>query len=67
MPSQNEIRTKITAQIVEALEAGGLPPWRMPWASIPNGRGLPTNAATGRKYSGINPNTAQRGCQNKSL
>jgi len=55
MPSQNEIRTKITAQITEALEKGGLPPWRMPWASSPNGRGLPTNAATGRRYSGINP------------
>ena len=55
MPSQTEIRTKITAQIIEALEKGGLPPWRMPWASSPNGRGMPTNAATGRKYSGINP------------
>ena len=55
MPSQNEIRQNITAQIIEALEKGGLPPWRMPWASHPCGRGLPTNAATGRCYSGINP------------
>ncbi len=55
MPSQTEIRTKITAQIIEALEKGGLPPWRMPWAASPNGRGLPTNAATERKYTGINP------------
>jgi antirestriction protein ArdC len=55
MPSQVEIRRQITRQIVEALEAGGLPPWRMSWAAHPNGRGLPTNAATGRKYSGVNP------------
>src|SRR5947209_5682016 len=55
MPTQNEIRSKITDQIIEALEKGGLPPWRMPWASHPSGRGLPANAATGRKYSGINP------------
>src|SRR5579885_295689 len=56
MPSQAEIRTKITESIVEALqEPDGLPPWRMPWASSLNGRGLPTNVATGRKYSGINP------------
>ncbi|MHB1787787.1 MAG: ArdC family protein, partial [Acidimicrobiales bacterium] len=53
--SQTEIRTKITESIVDALEKGGLPPWRMPWASDPNGRGMPTNAATGHRYSGINP------------
>lgn len=28
MSSQNELRTAITAQIVDALTAGGLPPWR---------------------------------------
>jgi antirestriction protein ArdC len=55
MPTQNEIRSKITETILEAVTKGGLPPWRMPWASNPNGRGLPTNAATGRKYTGINP------------
>jgi len=55
MATQNEIRRQITDQIIKALEAGGLPPWRMPWSAHPNGRGLPTNAATGRKYSGVNP------------
>lgn len=55
MPTQTEIRQQITAQIVDALEKGGLPPWRMPWAAHPNGRGLPTNATTDRRYSGINP------------
>ena len=39
---------------MEALERGGLPPWRMPWSSHPNGRGLPTNAVSRRAYSGIN-------------
>ena len=28
MPSQNQIRERITATIVEALKTGGLPPWR---------------------------------------
>ncbi len=55
MPTQTEIRQQITNQIVEALEKGGLPPWRMPWTSHPCGRGLPTNASTGRCYSGVNP------------
>ena len=55
MSSQADIRSKISQTILEALEKGGLPPWRMPWASHPNGRGLPTNAATGRRYSGVNP------------
>jgi antirestriction protein ArdC len=55
MPTQAEIRSKITLQIIEALEKGGLPPWRMPWASHPNGRGLPINAASGNGYSGVNP------------
>ena len=28
MPSQNEIRERITHTIIEALTKGGLPPWR---------------------------------------
>ena len=53
MPSQNQIRERITATIVEALKTGGLPPWRKPWATDPNA-GFPCNM-TGRKYRGINP------------
>lgn len=54
MPSQNEIRERITGQIVEALSKGGLPPWRMPWRSDPNS-GYPCNIVSKKKYSGINP------------
>jgi antirestriction protein ArdC len=52
---ESEIRQQITDQIVEALKDGGIPPWRMGWSVHPNGQGLPTNATTGRKYSGANP------------
>ncbi len=48
--TQNEIRERITAEIVSALEKGGLPPWRCPWGRS----GPPANAATGRRYTGIN-------------
>ncbi|MBN9120769.1 MAG: DUF1738 domain-containing protein [Planctomycetes bacterium] len=50
MSTQNEIRERITAEIVTALEKGGLPPWRCPWGRS----GPPANAATGRRYTGIN-------------
>jgi antirestriction protein ArdC len=53
MPSQNEIRERITNTIVESLKSGGLPPWRQPWANDKNA-GFPTNV-TGRRYHGINP------------
>jgi antirestriction protein ArdC len=54
MPSQTEIRQQITNQIIEALEKGGIPPWRMGWSSSPNGRGNPANVASKRAYSGVN-------------
>lgn len=54
MPTQNEIRSQITDQIIRALEAGGIPPWRQGWNPHPNGRGLPANASTRRNYNGIN-------------
>ena len=50
----NDLRKEITAQIVEALEAGSLPPWRKPWIDDP-AAGFPTNALTHRHYTGINP------------
>jgi antirestriction protein ArdC len=55
MPTQAEIRSRITTEIIEALQSGNQPPWRMPWSSHPNGRGLPANAVSKRGYSGINP------------
>jgi antirestriction protein ArdC len=54
MPSQNEIREKITQKIIKALENGGLPPWRMPWKDDLN-CGLPVNVVSKRHYRGINP------------
>lgn len=54
MSSQNELRTAITAQIVDALTAGGLPPWRQPWKADRN-CGTPTNVVSKRNYTGINP------------
>ena len=54
MPSQNEIRERITNTIVEALKSGKLPPWRMPWAADPNA-GFPTNIVSKKRYRGITP------------
>lgn len=54
MPSQKEIREKVTKTIIEALEKSDLPPWRRPWKSDIN-CGCPTNIVSGKKYRGINP------------
>ncbi len=54
MASQTEIRQTITDRIIEALESGGLPPWRRPWLNHENS-GLPTNVISMRRYSGVNP------------
>lgn len=51
--TQDQIRTDITNQIVDALKNGGIPPWRRPWGMSPNS-GMPTNAVSGRRYSGVN-------------
>jgi antirestriction protein ArdC len=52
MASQAQIRQQITDQFIEALKAGGIPPWRMGWAC--HGGGLPTNLVSKRRYSGVN-------------
>ncbi len=44
----------VTNQIIEALENGGLPPWRKPWDSSKSSFFSPCNATTGRCYRGIN-------------
>ena len=53
MANPTEIRQSITAQIIEALRGGGLPPWRKGWSCRGNG-GLPTSVSTGHRYSGVN-------------
>jgi antirestriction protein ArdC len=54
MPSQAQLRESITRQIVEALESGGLPPWRRPWFNDP-AAGPACNVISRKKYRGINP------------
>jgi antirestriction protein ArdC len=44
---------EVTDRIIAELEAGRLP-WVQPWGGAKAGPGLPANAATGRRYSGIN-------------
>jgi antirestriction protein ArdC len=52
MSSQTEIRSRVTAQIIEAMKAG-TPPWRRPWSESAD-MGFPTNALTKKPYRGIN-------------
>lgn len=53
MATQQEIRDRITAQIVDALSKGTAP-WRRPWQTDPNA-GHPANAVSRKAYSGVNP------------
>ena len=53
MTTPNEIRSKITSQIVQALESGSIP-WRRPWQISPNASGRPRNVASKKPYSGVN-------------
>ena len=54
MPTQSDIRQRVTDQILTALRKGGLPPWRKPWSDDPNAPGLHTSLSTGQSYRGIN-------------
>jgi antirestriction protein ArdC len=54
MPSQAQLRESITKQIIEALESGGLPPWRRPWSNDP-ASGPACNVVSRKPYYGINP------------
>src|ERR1039458_10536169 len=55
MSSINQLHQPVTAAIVAELETGAAP-WLKPWkTSVANGTSLlPSNAATGRQYHGIN-------------
>lgn len=53
MATQEEIRSQITSQIIEALEKG-VKPWRQPWLGAIN-TGRPANIVSRRNYRGINP------------
>lgn len=60
MPSQNQIRERITNTIIESLKSGNLAPWRRPWAADP-AAGFPCNVVSKKKYRGINPLILQLG------
>lgn len=52
--SQSEIRQSVTDQLIQALQGGGLPPWKQLFSDDPNGPGLHTSLSTGNPYRGIN-------------
>ena len=54
MASQQQVRETITNQIIAALEAGGVPPWRRPWR-VGHNAGSPANVVSKKAYRGINP------------
>jgi antirestriction protein ArdC len=55
MPSQTELRRKVTRQIVAALEQNLLP-WRRPWRATVGGSPprRHSNVASRRAYQGVN-------------
>ena len=52
MARQNEIRERVTGEIIEALKKGVVP-WRKPWSEAGN-IGFPRNIVSQRNYSGVN-------------
>ena len=50
---KRDLYAEVTQRFVDALK-NGAPPWIKPWSDSISNAGRPTNAATGRKYSGIN-------------
>jgi len=53
MATQQELRERITNQIIDALKNGTLPPWRRPWR-LDRNSGFPANAVSKKGYRGIN-------------
>ena len=53
MPTQEQLREQITAQVIAALESGDVPPWRRPWRLGANA-GTPANVVSKRGYRGLN-------------
>lgn len=51
--ARGNLYAQITDRIIAELEAG-IVPWVQPWAASAAPLGMPCNAATGRRYSGIN-------------
>jgi antirestriction protein ArdC len=51
--SRQSLYAEVTGRVIAELEAGRLP-WVQPWANTACDCGMPANATTGRRYSGIN-------------
>jgi len=52
-PDRPSLYAEVTGRIIAELEHGRVP-WVRPWGQSPCPLGLPRNASTGRRYSGIN-------------
>ena len=52
-PEKANLYQEVTDKIIAELEQGRVP-WVQPWGGAKAALGLPRNAATGRRYSGIN-------------
>ena len=50
---KRDLYKEVTQRFIDALK-NGAPPWIKPWSDSVSNTVRPTNAATGRKYSGIN-------------
>jgi antirestriction protein ArdC len=49
----NDVYSRVTNQIIEAIEAGA-DGWRMPWHVTDSGQFFPTNALSKKPYRGVN-------------
>ena len=54
MPTQTDIRSDVTARIIQALESDLLP-WRRPWKTGSAQPGRHSNVASKKPYTGLNP------------
>jgi antirestriction protein ArdC len=52
-PASATLYQEITDRVLHQLEQGSVP-WVQPWDGARAGLGLPLNAPSGRRYSGIN-------------
>jgi len=52
-PDRPSLYAEVTGRIICELEQGRVP-WVQPWGKSPSPLGLPRNAVSGRRYSGIN-------------
>jgi antirestriction protein ArdC len=53
-PARADVYTRITNEIIAAIESGSPSSWRMPWHHSGNAITRPTNIASKRRYRGIN-------------